>query len=314
MYDTVHFFLSKDNIDGDIYSTRSFLSKVYDRIDQEGFIYVSGYFKNLKVHISPSGILFSGSLCKYYLGNNLDTLNLNTVKLAIDSLSFALKLPIQKAEVFRIDIAANIELKLPIKVYLKKLGFKPYFERVLKSNGSLAYETKKKELAFYDKIKEMKTHKAKIPQGFNLKNILRFELRFLRKIKKQLNEDRLVIEMLYDELFYAKITNLWFEEYISISKLSDFNFDISNIKTPKDVIYPFLGFLCPDVDAEQVIQYIEYLKQQKTFDDPKEYTRAKQYINDFIKKLAPPISNSTISELDNKIEQVYLCSRNNCLI
>ena len=79
--------------------------------------------------------LKDGSLCKYYLGDNFQTLGRGDTKQAIEMLSDTLHLPLHKATVTRIDIAQNYIVKHPTSVYFNHLGNCMFNERLVQPDG-----------------------------------------------------------------------------------------------------------------------------------------------------------------------------------
>lgn len=97
---------------------------------------VTGKVGGLKVVANRYQIkVKDGSLCKYYLGNNFKAMGRKDTQRAIEKLSDTLHLPMSKATVTRIDVAQNIIVKHPVKVYLNHLGVLNYATRLQEPTG-----------------------------------------------------------------------------------------------------------------------------------------------------------------------------------
>lgn len=171
---------------------------------------------NLRVSISTLRILVQGSLCKFFLGDNLQSLTYNTIRLAIEELSDTLHLKMDDAKVTRIDIGANLSMSSLANSYFSILGEYPCLCRLLVSDSSLRYESKHKKqshsLVFYDKMEEI---------GKGNGHILRYENRWMKNLQKQLSYPEITGKTLYNEDFYKNIIFQWKDDYEKISKVSD---------------------------------------------------------------------------------------------
>lgn len=197
--------------------------------------FMSGDLGNLKVRMSSDTVSIKGSICKYYLGNNLYTLNKETTKEAIESISDAIGLDMGKARVSRLDWSTNISTELPPTLYMPKLGDLRRFIRTENPN-SIYYNQSTKRLLFYDKKVEAKKKGMNIPDEFSDKNLLRYEMVLNKGINKYLNTD-VRGSALYREDTYKKVADLWIKHYHNINKLNDKGIIVTtkNIKTEGDL-------------------------------------------------------------------------------
>lgn len=218
MYDTCSFRLNT-------VQTRSAvkaLANVKDTPDQwhEGNTRYIGRLNNLWATIDCLGISVRGSICKYFLGNNAEVLSRRDTEQAIESLSDTLGLPMASAMVNRLDIGANLLMKSPLSSYMTLLGEMPYMRKSFYADRqTVQYSNKRRAMLFYDKIADMKRLKEPIPVPIQGKNLLRVELRFLKKSAKQLGEDAIRAVDLYDEIFYVKSIDKFKEQYFLVQKL-----------------------------------------------------------------------------------------------
>lgn len=123
-YDTVHIELSADDV-----PEVSFLLEIPQYIHEAGKyhgankrVYAYGNLDNLRVRITSDYISIQGSISKWYLGNNIQPLSLNGTKQAFERLSSILHLPMEKAHVKRLDLAACLVMKYLPSIYYNHLG------------------------------------------------------------------------------------------------------------------------------------------------------------------------------------------------
>jgi hypothetical protein len=180
-----------------------------------------GRLNNLRVVVNGSGVSIGGSMAKYHLGSNLERLTRGMMQEAVSALGDALGLPIDAARVSRLEIGANIITARPVSVYLPLLGEAGRYKRsVLRmGNGQGVYYTVGgRTLAFYDKVRECRARHVPLPEIHRGRHVLRYELRFARRLPSQLKVPALTASMLFDEAFYRGIMERWRAEYFAIRR------------------------------------------------------------------------------------------------
>ena len=124
MFDSVNFKLTRSDYDrADFLSeVPCYITDVSEHHFQNGVVF-TGSLGNLKVSCNEYQIkVKDGSLCKWYLGDNLQTMGRKDTERAVEKLSDLLHLPMDKAQVTRIDVSQNFIMKHPPSVYLNHLG------------------------------------------------------------------------------------------------------------------------------------------------------------------------------------------------
>ncbi len=211
-----------------------FCDKVITHTYPGGEYSYTGVLENLSVSINRNGIAVKdGSFCKWFLGNNLQTMGRNDVKTGLEKLSDILHLPMSKAIVNRIDIAQNIMLKYPIGEYLSHLGYCGNIKPSEQPNG-VYYHQMNHSFCLYEKIKEQKDAKNVIPELFQKKNCMRLELRLKKRLAATLKRGSITGALLYDEAFYFGMVNFWGNYYKSIQKINDIQMNFKTMKTVTD--------------------------------------------------------------------------------
>ena len=196
---------------------------------------------NLSVLVNANELrIGNGSLCKFLHGNNVVNFTRTDTRLAFEKLSDTLHISLNNATVSRMDVAYNFEVTYPPESYFYHLGNLPYYKRLEQLyNGveGLYYSSvsDKKQLVFYDKIKETIHHKDYIPPEYQNKNLLRYELRLKNHIKQIFNEDKVTVPMLYDVRFYNRIVDYWRSVYRNIVKVNEYEIDIADCKGIRDL-------------------------------------------------------------------------------
>ncbi len=260
MFDTINLWLPIDdagihNFDKSIKS----LNQINECINDDGQVSIHGNLNNYKVKLSGKGVSLKGSLAKYYLPDNFHTLTRSDTARAIEKLSDEINLPIHLAKVSRIDFAQNLIMNYEPQAYYSFLGECQYYKRQ-KWENSLYYKNENRTKLFYNKIKEGKSKGLKLPDVWNGQNVLRYEMRFTKRIKKQFNQLEINASNLSDEKFYMKIFDKWMDEYTAINKINNLKFDLSKMKSPKDYLNNLLLRQILIDGQDKIMQEIEDLR------------------------------------------------------
>ena len=224
-YDTVHIELSADDV-----PEVSFLLEIPQYIHETGKYHGAnkrvcayGNLDNLRVRIKSECIRIEGSISKWYLGNNIQPLSLDDTKRAFEKLSSILHLPIEKAYVKRLDLAACLVMKYLPSIYYNHLGragntFPQYMD-----NGIYYNLPNEEQLLFYDKTIESKGH---VPDEYKGQHLLRYERRFFKP--------NILVEQLLDEDYYTLLIREWIKGYDLITKINEITLNLDVIKGTKD--------------------------------------------------------------------------------
>ena len=134
--------------------------------------------KNLTGYYGAKGFAINGSIPKYYLGENVNTLTIEQTKLALEKLEWELGLPLlQYGKVKRLDVAFTFAVQNKVAEYLQAMqGFKnAKYNQIGNSKGleTVRYDFgKTQSLNCYNKQLEADF----IPPNFAGKNLLRIEM------------------------------------------------------------------------------------------------------------------------------------------
>jgi hypothetical protein len=240
MIDTLNFYLDLKEMD------KTTFSKLMQRIsitkqnifhDRYGMEYVDfhGNIGYLKVILCKSRIFIKDrSICKWIKGDNLHTLARENIKNGIDRLSDILHLPMDQAKVSRLDLGQNFIVQQPVENYLSHMGILSRAKRLCQFHG-LYYNKTNLQLIFYDKLKEYKQSNDKMPEQYNNKYMLRYELRLLQKLSSLLKVPEVTTGLLYNKDFYVNLVKLWHNYYKAIQKINDIDLNFDAIKNKGDL-------------------------------------------------------------------------------
>ena len=305
MFDSIKFYIPQErvsNIDM-LAQTPVYLHKIKE-YREAGRISYSGKLDNLNIHVSERGVSIKGSLAKYYLGDNIKVLARSDTEQAIGKISDELHLPVADADVSRIDFAHNFKMQYEPTTYYRYLGDQQYLTRFLNAK-SLYYNSSNRTLLFYDKLAEAKKNSSvSIPELLKDKNILRYEMRYKRRLGKQLKEPEITASTLFKEEFYIKLIDRYISDYESIHKNAQFSLNTDKMDSPKDFWRQMALLKIDEIGVNNVMQMIEEWRAKDVFSNKTYYSRLKKEIREYSKQYEADDSAPLIQELDNKVSKL----------
>ncbi|CAI8199315.1 MAG: Uncharacterised protein [Formosa sp. Hel1_33_131] len=308
MYDTVKLSYSLlDNIvpkDTEVFNNLVNITESIDVHTQSNWI--TGKAKNMVIRRNANSITVQGSLPKYQYGNNLQTLQRADTGLIIEELSDLISTDLSKARLQRVDFSTNIITEHKPQYYYRFLGHLTRFYRH-SDNSSLYYNQGCKKLLFYDKIKDAKAKQMPIPKQYQNKNVLRYEMRLLKQVKKFFKRDVLANDLINKQL-YNYLLDKWYEYYKEIEKQkSKINIMSNQITSPKDFDKQLLIGLVQSLGYSHIDDVIEQMKTMKVFNQKEYYSRLKSKYRRLSK--VDISDEDVISEIDMKINEVVLSEK-----
>ncbi|MDR0733421.1 MAG: hypothetical protein LBF08_05100 [Dysgonamonadaceae bacterium] len=278
MYDTVDFWINRVGLSGaSPFGTQQYLSNITERNNENGYS-CNGNVGDYKINISDNGISLKGSLSKHYYGDNLHTLTRRDTQHAIEKLSEQLHLDVGKAKPTRLDVSTIVCTRRPAADYYRWLGAKPYFERVQTTTDTVYYINYQKRLCFYDKAKQAEAKNIPIPPILQNSNLLRYELRFTKRLNKQFNTD-LTATKLYDKDFYRPVIQSWYDEFKSIKIINNKSFMTNDITTLKGAKAAIIAYSMQRLEQDVINEFLSVLRANNSLKSRSDYTRVKEYIN-----------------------------------
>jgi len=302
MYDTVNFWLSTEMLNyQNVSKSLQQLSDVTEHTKDDGQIHISGCLDNYKVNYSGQGISFKGSLAKYFLSDNFHTLTRSDSARAIEKMSDELCLPIDRAKVTRTDFAQNFLMRFAPEAYYLYLGESKYYKR-LSQPKSVYWSNGNRTKLVYNKVAEAKVKKQPLPDVWKGQNVLRYELRYTKRLPKQFNTPEVKTSDLSDEKFYMTLFDKWQAEYEAIDKIQSFNFNLSKMNSPND-FWKQINLLAVNmIGQDRIMQEIENLRHQRALNRLEYYSRLKKELKELCKTPGMTTQSDLVAELDKKIK------------
>lgn len=268
-----------------------------------------GDLLGMRVSGYETGISIKGSLCKSYLGNNLEGIGRQDTQRAIEQIEDCLMLKIQNATVRRLDFGKNIITQKSVKEYFPLFGYSNKLQRLEQPN-TIYYQNGLKCLAFYDKKEEAKKSKQKIPDIWEGMNVMRYEIRYTSRLPKQFNTDKVQAKHLYQESFYIELINKWAKSYFNIEKKPIFTLNKDEVKKTTDIDKLLISYAINEIGIDNLMNFIDQIKAAKQFKHDAEYSRAKKRIKEHYRPNGVYlIQNDLITELDSKIKRAKVFYR-----
>ena len=307
MYDRLKMYLIASR-EGEFATLPSLLTNAEQRINvQTGEVTTFGYMENIRVTIKPTSLYLDGSIAKYfYGGTNLYPLDRHTTKEALTSLSDALHLPVDEANLSLVEFGYNFLMQYPPKEYLNLLGEMGNRQRYRFNCDSLYYRRRGKsqpdEWKIYNKVADALRKKMEIPAAFVDANLLRAEICLDKKIAQQLRVSEAKAHCLYERDFYQAIKTKFLDYYFSISKLQAISIEFSDEEiTPKEGLFAILGFaLAMLEDGQEVVnKAINQIKAEGRLKGKNDLSRLRQMATKALSKAKRGEGNPLLRELDD---------------
>lgn len=307
MYDRIRLYLRATR-EGEFAALPSLLSNVEERAKIDtGEVTTVGKIKGMQVTIKPNIIYLDGSIAKYfYGGTNLYPLDRHTTKEALTSLSDALHLPIDEANLSLVEFGYNFLMQYPPKEYLNLLGDMGNRQRYRFNVDSLYYrrrgKTQPDEWKIYNKVADAQRKKMEIPAAFVDANLLRAEICLDKKIAKQLRASEAKAHCLYERDFYQAIKTKFLDYYFSISKLQAISIEFSDEEiTPREGLFAILGYALAFLDDGQEIinRAISQMKAEGRLKGKNDFARLRQMATKALSKAKRGDGNPLLRELND---------------
>ena len=266
---------------------------------------IYGKLSNFDVSINEDRIkIGNASLTKYYLGNSLAMMSRSSIQQAIEKISDDLHLPMKIANVTEFHFPKNLMLNNDVSLYLKYLGNYPRFNRLEQPNGiNYTQAGKSKEVAIYDKIKEIKHHREALPPMYKDRNVIRLESRYRNDLCKQFNLPSITAGLLYDEDFYMQVNDNWYKDYRNIDKLKINKIDMQQVTTKRQMqLLGVLSLVQLEGGKTQALQNLKE-RQMKGELTKKQYFDLKELIEQSSTMKLQTVESDLILELNQKTKE-----------
>lgn len=280
------------------------LSEVTRCEHSNSHISYSGNYGIFRVRVHEGKIVLDkGSLCKYWKGNNCDTLSLGEVEAALKSIGEELGLPLEKAKVSRIDFSTNLSMDYAPSCYFPLLGTCSRRKRSEHENG-VYFNNSTSSLLFYGKIEECRDKGYDIPVEYQGRHLLRVELRLQKRVASHLKKKVVYATDLYDPSFFLRLLDLWHESYKKVVKVAERGRELDGTTT-KSLMEQLASIGVLDMGMDHVLKIIKRNYQTRLI-SKSTYNRQRQQIKELILKNSTLQNrgNNLIHELDTKMAGV----------
>jgi hypothetical protein len=218
---------------------------------------------------------------------------------------------LKPAKVQRLDLGANLFMDRPCSEYQSLLNEVPRMLRstVSSKSNSVYFKNSQRTIILYDKIEDCRRLKEEIPELFKGRNVLRYELRFMKDIPVQFKGQTITAETLYSEPFYIEILKRWRESYFAISRNEGFKMkeDI-DIHKPQDLLKHFAAIGIQQLGTGKVLDIIDISRQSGKLSKMQAH-RLKAKVKEITSTPELVEPNDCIKELDKKVNREVLCYR-----
>ena len=307
MYDTVNMRLRGYDVPGVSFleETALYLDEITGQFEhRNGLHVVIGKLGCLTVSIDEAAVrVKQGSLCKWFLGDNVQEMGRGDTRRAIEQLSDTLHLPMERAAVTRIDVAHNLLMRYPPGVYCNHLGGLRYATRLQEPEG-IYYKQGAGRLAFYDKTRESQKNGGQLPEICTGNNILRYERRFDKRLSHYLQEPEITAATLYNEAFYIKVVKMWLRAYRDIDKINDITINPDVMKSKKDFDRAARLALVEKYGGEAAtMAAIKEMQQRGDIDKVQAHRLKKTVKEACLSGVGLFVQSEVITELDRKVTE-----------
>ncbi|MFH0895571.1 MAG: phage/plasmid replication protein [Bacteroidota bacterium] len=307
MYDNIDLRLSNESANADLLQVVTpMLVNASEHVFNDGeSVSVCGTIDGLRVSVNKNNMKIKGnSICKWYLGDNFQTLTRGDTQRAIEKMSDLFHLPIDRSDMTRIDLAQNFTVKYDPSVYYRHLGNLQYFNRLEQGQGLYYNQSKKKQLVFYNKVAEYKAKGQPVPEMYQCTNTLRYEMRYRERLREVFNMPAVTAGDLYSEPFYVGILDRWHDAYKNINKIrNSISFDYTMVKTVRQFQQQAILFYVLNKGGQlEALREIEEAAKRGDISKKQKYD-LKEQIETVCKSELLTSTSDVIEELNKKVKE-----------
>ncbi len=267
-------------------------------------------WRGMKITSIQGKLRLRGSLSTLLYKNNLKTLSFKEVKEAIRILKYLIGEDIYEGTISRIDIHGTIETEHDPSSYFRYLGSAHHYKRIQLPEGSLYYKNGSREINFYDKKKQARSQKVRLPEHLRHQNLLRIEMRYkyqrLRNVSKKLGKSKLTINDLVNPNYYKRLIDFWKTEYDEINKVNKPILNLGKCRKKSDLLNHLASIGIEALGGEtQVCDLIGDSRIHYRDIRPEDISNRKRDIRRLANLEGITEKSSLLKELNKKMESCY---------
>ena len=275
----------------------------------------SGNLQNFRVWGGAGRLWLKGSLPKFYLGNNIETLTREETGQAIGKLSDALGEPLAEAEVFRLDIGRTFEVNRAPSDYWRDIITPARMKRHEFGLETLTLYNRQRAISFYDKQAETHRAGAKPTERAEAKretsylshaNLLRVEVQFKRRLRHALGWRDIRAATLSDAAFFERAVSEWAAIYFRLKRGR-------HVRLPEEIdVKAILNWLAAsrlqEIGVQEFLDVIEAERRGGRINKGQAF-RLRRKLIDLARLEAIAAESDAARELDAKVRQAAAICR-----
>lgn len=316
MYDSVTFWISRCDVGDGVFEGLRFFMKEGKDVGFMGNIRIE-YVKDRHNPTSPPHTArVSGSIPKWINGSNVTAPTFAEVCHQIDQICGMLQISPNEARVTGLEFGSSYHVSQPPVRYNELLWAYPKSERnthnKYKDVQTINFQSLAKKNptfchTFYDKGAEVLKKDGVKLDG----NILRYELKYLRSLGRQLkwsSKEAITLHTLQDPRFYTLLIDKYITTFERITKLVEMNGNYK-IKTSGDGVSRFLSQLANEQlkgDPNALKRFVEQVKAHNPNLSAQELSRMRSKIRSALN------SSSSSDNLMSELEQLIRAECERC--
>lgn len=192
-------------------------------------------------------------------------------------------------------------MKYDEKIYYPYLGEAQYYNRLAQNNG-LYYNNQLRQLVFYGKEYEQKLKRQPIPELYQNRNVIRYEMRLRKQLRQQLKQPEITAGLLYDETFYKGLVTRWKDEYFAIKKINSKLITMKPTGSTKELIENMALFQLLELGQPQLLAIVKEW-QSRGLITKKQANDHRAKIQQLSKTPIDEKGNDLINELNRKVKE-----------
>ena len=262
---------------------------------------VAGCYKNLRLRDVAAGLIIDGSLPKFYLGNNAESLSRGEIRYALEKIEDECHILLKGGLVWVLEFGRTIPVDNPASCYLSSWCELPRFQKVVYgSSETVLFQQQCKSYTGYDKVCEMKGRKEVFPLNSSFGVKLEFKIK--KGVAKFFNKAIAPFD-LADQVVYRRLVKKWGDLYFSILKkrTAYLNFNDSVI-TSKRLLERFAAVGLSEYGPDRALEGID-IEFQKGKIDKCTRSRLRKTVRDFSRNDCLYYSDDYITELNQKVAE-----------
>lgn len=257
--------------------------------------------RNMNLYANNIYVFITGSIHKFYLGNNFEEMKQQDIVKAFNLVSSSLGdiLDIRQAHIRRLDIGVNILMDHHPTSYVNKLYSSSAKKSAYYNGQTINAGNQSRGITVYDKTAEVKKENRKNREKMNVPdNLLRLEasIKGRKVFEKRFGNQLPTVEQLLQQL--NKLPDIWLDEYKQLDK--EYSVNVDRVNSMKELYY----YAITVTGADKCSTIVDYSYSIKAITAQDRY-RFNNTIKAAFKLSTSTSKNDLMRELDEKALLCY---------